>query len=96
MATDQSEAAICVVCGDPAEPPLSAECNWCDARFHLNQRNDGGARDCGEVWIDEQFLALQFACHTCLANDGASPPETSSPLAPLSRGPERRRYRKRA
>jgi hypothetical protein len=70
------------------ELPLSAECNWCDGRYHLNQRNDVEAKDCGQVWIDEQFLALQFACHNCLAEDGKPVPKPAA-------APERRRYRRR-
>jgi hypothetical protein len=73
----------CVVCGEAADPGLSAECNWCDGRYHLNQRNDIEAKDCGQVWIDEQFLALQFACNTCLAGDGA--PSTKSGPTPSRR-----------
>jgi hypothetical protein len=89
MATDQTEASeVCVVCGESTEPALSAECNWCDGRYHLNQRNDVEAKDCGQVWIDEQFLALQFACNNCLA--GGEKPEMKPTAAP-----ERRRYRRR-
>ena len=51
---------FCVVCGEGVDAKMSAECNWCDARFHLNQRNDVDAKDCGQVWIDEQYLATPF------------------------------------
>ena len=91
MATDRTTATeACVVCGGEGatDPKLSAECNWCDGRYHLNQRNDVEAKDCGQVWIDEQFLALQFACNNCLADDGAPAPKPA-------RTPERRRYRRR-
>ncbi len=67
---------------------LSAECNWCDGRYHLNQRNDVEAKDCGQVWIDEQFLALQFACDNCLAGEAA-------PSLKPAAAPGRRRYRRR-
>ena len=88
MTNDQTEALTCVVCGEAVGAPLSAECNWCDGRYHLNQRNDIEAKDCGQVWIDEQFLALQFACNNCLAGDakGAPKPAVDAP---------RRRYRRR-
>jgi hypothetical protein len=89
MTSDQTEAPmICVVCGEPAEPRLSAECNWCDGRYHLNQRNDIEEKDCGRVWIDEQFLALQFACNNCLSGE-QKPAPTPTAHAP------RRRYRRR-
>ena len=46
---------------------MSAECNWCDQRFHLNQRNDVEAKDCGQVWIDEQYLGAAVRLQYCLA-----------------------------
>lgn len=99
MATDQTEALNCAVCGEPIEPALSAECNWCDARFHLNQRNGLESKDCGQVWIDEQFLALQFACGNCLAAGGAPAAPPAAPEEAQRTAPDaepRRRYRKRA
>jgi len=65
----------CAVCGEPVEEPASALCNVCDQRFHLNQRNDADAKDCGDVWIDEQYLSLRFACFNCLGR----PTTTSEP-----------------
>ena len=47
-------------------------CGVCDRRFHLNQRNDAGGKDCGDVWIDEQYLSLRFACFNCLRDGAAS------------------------
>lgn len=89
----------CAVCGIQAEAAMTAECNWCDSRFHLNQRNDIEARDCGQVWVDEQYLALQFACNTCLAGTERAlmSPETSVSRSPTPPTPARaRRYKKRA
>jgi hypothetical protein len=94
MATDQTEALKCGVCGEQMTFVQSAECNWCDARYHLNQRNDVEAKDCGQVWIDEQFLALQFACNKCLEAE-QPPAATSAEPKPLRVTSERRRYRKR-
>ena len=88
MATDRTEALNCSVCGGAMTFAQSAECNWCDQRYHLNQRNDVEAPDCGQVWIDEQFLALQFACSDCLAGDARTSKPVTTPRA-------RRRYRKR-
>jgi len=93
---------LCAVCGVAIDAPMSAECNWCNTPFHLNQRNDVEAQDCGEVWIDEQHLALQFACNTCLATESGPSAPTREPSA--SRVPGRavapratrsRRYKKR-
>jgi hypothetical protein len=45
---------------------MIAECNACGRPYHLNQRNDLAGDDCGEVWISEEHLGLEFACNTCL------------------------------
>ena len=33
-----------------------ATCSQCDQPFHLNPRNDLPGKDCGAVWINEQYL----------------------------------------
>ena len=87
----------CIVCRQPVTGAMSAECNWCDSRYHLNQRSDAEGRDCGAVWIDEQFLALQFACNNCLANGGAPPPGGNvAATRPQRAGVRPRRYKRRA
>ncbi len=56
----------CHICNDPVDATNSALCNTCGQRFHLRLRRDAVGKDCGEVWINEQFLALEFACLYCL------------------------------
>jgi len=89
----------CVVCGEQSDAKTSAECNWCDGRYHLNQRNDVEAKDCGQVWIDEQYLALQFACNNCLAANAEIAPPAPGTATPKRIEAERmrpRRYKRRA
>ncbi len=81
MTASQTEA--CTVCGEPLNEDDSALCNGCDQRFHLNQRNDAEGKDCGDVWIDEQYLSLRFACFNCLGLE-AAPSATEEP--PVGRG----------
>lgn len=95
MATDGAAAATCAVCGGPAVLAMLAECNWCDRRFHLNPRNDIEAKDCGRVWIDEQYLALQFACDDCLAGGDVPPDRADRPRVPEAPRAPKRRYRRR-
>jgi predicted amidophosphoribosyltransferase len=68
----------CAVCGEPADEDNSNLCNNCDQRFHLRLRDDADGSDCGEVWINEQYMSLEFACFTCLgagpASAGVEPP----------------------
>ncbi|MBI5289977.1 MAG: hypothetical protein HY873_13470 [Chloroflexi bacterium] len=96
MATDTApETYVCAVCGEAAPAPMTAECNWCDQRYHLNQRNDVEGKDCGQVWIDEQYMALQFACNTCLKGDPSTGAGRSS-AAPRPRLITRpRKYKRR-
>jgi hypothetical protein len=87
------DSFVCVVCGEAVEGTMSAECNWCDGRYHLNQRNDVEAKDCGQVWIDEQYMALQFACGNCLSGESRRPETQPKTRTPSTRP---RRYRRRA
>jgi hypothetical protein len=96
----QQQEFTCVVCGTPVPAAMSAECNWCDGRYHLNQRNDVEEKDCGAVWIDEQYLALQFACQNCLSGPAADSRGTPTPKPERMRvrlpGQRSRRYKRRA
>jgi hypothetical protein len=63
----------CAICADSLTPNASATCIRCDRPFHLRLRNDADGKDCGDVWINEQYLSLEFACFECLGvADGAS------------------------
>ena len=86
-----AEAWPCAICGEALDERTSSVCSFCGERFHLNQRNDHPGKDCGSVWINEQYLALEFACQRCLKNDDAPPPPQPRILRPRVR----RRYRRR-
>jgi hypothetical protein len=70
----------CAVCGDAVAESNSALCGGCDQRFHLNLRNDEEGKDCGDVWIDEQYLSLRFACFNCLGGRPAARTEGEPPV----------------
>jgi hypothetical protein len=57
---------LCTVCEEATEPHTEAVCNGCGEIYHLNQRADLPGKDCGEVWINEDHQALEFACNRCL------------------------------
>lgn len=59
-------AVLCIVCTLPVTTEREAWCMECGKPYHLNQRQDVEAEECGMVWINEEHLALEFACHTCL------------------------------
>ncbi len=84
--------SLCVVCGEAVNEKTSSICNLCGERFHLNQRNDLPGKDCGAVWINDQYLALEFACQRCL-NASERPAE---PRPRVLQPRLRRRYRRRA
>jgi hypothetical protein len=94
MAKELEASYVCVVCAESVRASMSSECNWCNGRYHLNQRNDVVAKDCGRVWIDEQYMALQFACDNCLNPPAEQRPWTRS--ASDARASRPRRYRRRA
>ncbi|MGH2634291.1 MAG: hypothetical protein ACRDG3_12835 [Tepidiformaceae bacterium] len=65
-ATESGDVAECSVCAQAIAPHMLAWCDACSKPYHLNQRNDLPGDDCGEVWISEEHLGLQFACNNCL------------------------------
>lgn len=75
-----AEQMACCVCGEVVQESSSALCGWCDRRFHLNLRNDVEGKDCGDVWIDELYLSLRFACFNCLGRQAAASEQGEPPL----------------
>ena len=81
----RGERPDCTVCAAPVESGASAICSECAEPFHLVLTNEAATGDvagknCGEVWLNEDFLALEFGCARCLAvARGAPPPPTAPP-----------------
>lgn len=67
-------AATCAVCSGPVDDGNSRICHNCERPFHLRLVESAHGEDCGEVWINEQYLSLEFACNKCLGNAPASVP----------------------
>ena len=72
MTESAAEAASCVVCGEPLRADGQADCYSCGQFFHLALTATAGVEDCGQVWIDDEVMALQFACNGCLGEKGAA------------------------
>ena len=88
------EQVVCTVCGEPGDGKTASICNVCGSPFHLNQRNDVEGKDCGAVWINEQYLGLEYACQPCLDGEDSSTAEVKRRVLRPRIG--RRRYRRRA
>ena len=78
-AVNMTEAMLCCVCHEPLEEAASAVCNSCGRRYHLRLRQDQEGKDCGQVWLHQEFLTLEFGCFLCLGQasspgQGAEPP----------------------
>ncbi len=75
----QTRGIACRACGEPLGDTDFATCNNCHERYHLRLRNDSDGKDCGEVWINEQYLSLEFACFPCLGlGPGSAEPAVGS------------------
>ena len=68
-----TETSQCRVCGEAIAPDRAATCNNCHEPFHLRMRQDQDGEDCGDVWIHDQYLSLEFACNVCLGKAGSEP-----------------------
>ncbi|MFQ5382135.1 MAG: hypothetical protein ACE5EF_11050 [Dehalococcoidia bacterium] len=66
-----NEQPVCRACGDDITPDFEAWCNSCGEAYHLNQRAGDESRDCGKVWINEEHMALEFACNVCLSGESS-------------------------
>src|SRR5512140_2936373 len=66
LTTMTSAESSCSVCGQVIADHMLAICGECGLPYHLNQRNDLPGADCGQVWINDEFMTLEFACDTCL------------------------------
>lgn len=73
MTQSAGDAAACTVCDEPLRADAQADCYSCGRFFHLGLTADSDIADCGQVWIDDEVLALQFACNRCIdAQTGVS------------------------
>ena len=92
MTTDASvaeETWPCSVCGEPAAPDARSDCYRCGEYFHLRLTTTAIGPDCGDVWIDDEVMALQFACRTCLSEQAGeqagAQPDDDQPERPKAR-----------
>jgi len=69
---------LCVVCTEPLTETSNADCMRCGQPYHLNRRNDIPGKDCGNAWINDAFMSLEFACEVCLSLPDEEPEETFS------------------
>jgi hypothetical protein len=98
------EYAPCHVCGELTSEYSNAVCNFCVRVYHLALRNDIPAKDCGQVWINEEHLALEFACNACITEFQSArvPQRLDAPAtystdasSPQTEAASRRRYTRR-
>jgi hypothetical protein len=59
----------------------NASCMQCGAPFHLALRQDVPAKDCGQVWINDESQTLEFACNVCLGHAVEPAAEPAAPSA---------------
>lgn len=69
---DVSDRTNCRVCGLPLAGRGVALCHSCHQPFHLAAEEASSDSDCGEVWVNDRYLTLEFACDVCLRKAPAS------------------------
>ena len=87
------EGSACAICADPLDTGSGATCNGCGRPFHLVLTQSSEGKNCGGVWLNEEFMTLEFGCAACLAEQRAAAAPTAAtaaeavPLAqPVQRG----------
>lgn len=83
------QTGVCRVCGELTDALSNAACMRCGGTYHLALRQDVPAKDCGQVWINEEHQTLEFACNICLGH--AEPAGSRA----ASRTDEGKRYARR-
>ena len=77
------QVGVCRVCGEMTNTVSNASCLQCGSSYHLALRQDIPAKDCGQVWINEESQTLEFACYICLGVVAPPPdPEVTPPARP--------------
>ncbi len=56
----------CHVCSLEIGPDFDARCMVCGQPFHLKLKQDLDGEECGDVWISEETMSLDFRCRPCL------------------------------
>ena len=69
-----TDALACHLCDQPMGEHETADCYVCGKLFHLQMIETADGPDCGDVWIDDEVLALQFACRDCIEARAGGPP----------------------
>ena len=82
----------CHVCDGEIGDLELADCLLCGRQFHLQMVEGAAGADCGDVWIDDEVLALQFACRPCIETH-AGPGAAEADAAPAREAGPRRPVR---
>ena len=61
------QVGACRVCGELTDAFSNATCMQCGSGYHLALRQDVPAKDCGQVWINDEYQTLEFGCDICLS-----------------------------
>ena len=90
MTAETETVEPCVICAQATDPSARADCYQCGEFFHLKLNTTSEAPDCGDVWLDGEIMALQFACSNCLAQmRGETPPAADAEPEPTPEEPSR-------
>lgn len=60
-----SDARVCGICGDAGDATPVVDCIECLTVFHLNLRNDGPGKDCGDAILGES-MGVEMICNNCI------------------------------
>ena len=73
---------------------MAPPANGCGQPFHLVLTQSPEGKNCGEVWLNEEFLTLEFGCAGCLAEQrGEAPPAPTVPPAETAQPAQRGRVK---
>lgn len=63
----ESEAGSCHICAQGLVAEDTASCHLCYKDFHLAMTIQSQTKDCGQIFMNNDTLALAFVCNQCLS-----------------------------
>ena len=65
FSTKEMAGTPCSVCGDTLPEVHHTLCETCGSAFHFRMMENVQAKDCGQVYMDEQACTTLFICNPC-------------------------------
>ena len=67
FSTEEMVGTPCCVCSEPLPAIHHTLCEGCAGAFHFRMTETEQARDCGQIYMDDEACTTFFFCNPCYA-----------------------------